>query len=83
MTGKIAIGIGAGVGLPILCALGALLYLKTRKSDDKIHKTISPPETMPPWTVMQNQHAGVSSPREVHGSSLKASFAELPYQPYR
>ncbi|KGO68442.1 hypothetical protein PITC_070670 [Penicillium italicum] len=83
MTGKIAIGIGAGIGLPILCALGALLFLKTRKSDDKIHKTISPPETMPPWMVIQNQQAQLSSPREVHGSSLKPSFAELPYQPYR
>ncbi|KAJ5704842.1 hypothetical protein N7536_000531 [Penicillium majusculum] len=83
LTGKIAIGVGAGVGLPILCALGALLYLKTRKSDNKIEKTISPPEPMPPWMVMQNQHAQISSPKEVHGSSLKASFAELPNQPYR
>ncbi|KAJ5608292.1 hypothetical protein N7537_004911 [Penicillium hordei] len=83
LTGKIAIGIGAGVGLPILCALGALLYLKTRKSDNKIEKTISPPEPMPPWMVMQNQHAQISWPKEVHGSSLKASFAELPNQPYR
>ncbi|KAJ5968537.1 hypothetical protein N7501_004785 [Penicillium viridicatum] len=83
LTGKIAIGIGAGVGLPILCALGALLYLKTRKPDNKIEKTISPPDPMPPWMVMQNQHAQISSPKEVHGSSLKASFAELPNQPYR
>ncbi|CRL18851.1 unnamed protein product [Penicillium camemberti] len=83
LTGKIAIGVGAGVGLPILCALGALLYLKTRKSNNKIEKTISPPEPMPPWMVMQNQHGQISSPKEVHGSSLKASFAELPNQPYR
>ncbi|KAJ6123783.1 hypothetical protein N7471_011100 [Penicillium samsonianum] len=83
MTGKIAIGIGIGVGVPILCALGALLWLKTRKSDDKSDKTISPPETMPPWMVMQNQYGPLSPPKEVHGSSLKASFAELPHQPYR
>ena len=81
MTGKIALGIGIGVGIPILCALGALLYLKTRKSEDV--KTISPPETIPPWMVIQNQNAPPSPPKEVHGSSLKASFAELPHQPYR
>ncbi|KAJ9491212.1 hypothetical protein VN97_g2021 [Penicillium thymicola] len=83
LTGKIAIGVGAGVGLPILCALGALLYLKTRKPDNNIEKTIPPPEPMPPWMVMQNQNAQILSPKEVHGSSLEASFAELPNQPYR
>lgn len=80
MTGKIAVGVSAGVRLPILCALCALLYLKTRKSDNEIQKLISPLETLPLWRVAQNQHAALSSPKEMHGSSLKASVAEIPYQ---
>ncbi|KAJ5368940.1 uncharacterized protein N7496_008700 [Penicillium cataractarum] len=79
-TGKIAMGVGVGLGVPILCALAVLIFLKSRSlKKNAAAQNAAQSGMAQPRVYAQNRQSRL---QEMNGLSKQKSPFELPSQDY-
>ncbi|PYH90413.1 hypothetical protein BO71DRAFT_402236 [Aspergillus ellipticus CBS 707.79] len=82
-TGKIALGVGVGVGVPVLAALGALVWLKARANNRNIPTAASSQENLHSPSWLRDPHQVLPKPKEMPGTNPMELYPELPGQQQR
>lgn len=86
-TGKIALGVGIGLGIPILGALFGLLWLKVRQSKNNNQQTTAelhgreyhqPHEKDSEGRPIKHEFTPAPSTREIPGTNPRDYYPELP-----
>lgn len=76
-TGKIALGVGIGIGIPVLAALGALIWLKARQQRHNHSMATVPGATPDRWQQFQPGQLRSQQPKEMQGTDPILFRSEL------